>query len=260
MIQKQPDVLGFVGLSLSIIGAVASIHTKSFEPVSIGSTIGIGCNLFSRKQSNDALIDGYNLQEQKIDDLIKKLEFNRTELSESLTQNKAELANKIEELTLNFKNQLSAHQNRLTEEVSRLDLQNQELSGVVSELQSVENLSQELRVKPDSAEFFYQRGVSHEKLGNKVGAIEDYNQAIKIKPNLAKAYHKRGVVYLENGAKQKAIDDLRKAALLYFEQGDIESYHQAREMSRNIHQLHGESNGTVKEMVVGSQLFDVDNN
>lgn len=60
---------------------------------------------------------------------------------------------------------------------------------------------------------------------------------------------------MEQGMKQKAVDDLRRAALLYFEQGDIESYHQAREMSRNIHEIRTIGNGKAQEMVVGSQLF-----
>ncbi len=255
MIKTQPDVIGYVGLGLSAIGAIATIATGRIEPVSIGSTLGIGCNLFSRKQSNELLIDAHNSQEQKINNLIEKLELTKTELGDHLINNKTELANKIEELKLQIKEQLSAQENYTTEEISRLRLRNQEISEIVNNLQNIENLSQEIRVKPDSAEFFYQRGVSHENLGDKVGAIEDYSQAIKLDPSFAKAYHKRGVVYLESDARQKAVDDLRKAALLYFEQGDIDIYQQAREMSRDIHKLHAENNGKLTEMIIGSQLF-----
>lgn len=168
---------------------------------------------------------------------------------------KADLGTSMERLQHSIQELLNSQKADIAQEIKRLDLQHQELNNVVSNLKEVENLSQELRNNADSADFFYQRGVGYEKLGNITGAIEDYTEAIKRDGNMAKAYHKRGVLYLDSNMKQKAVDDLRKAALLYFEQGDIDSYHQAREMSRNIHDLKMEANGKATEMVVGSELF-----
>ena len=64
---------------------------------------------------------------------------------------------------------------------------------------------------------------------------------------------------MNQGKKQQAVDDLRKAALLYFEQGDIESYHQAREMSRNVHDIRvvnvSDNSSSSPDVIVANELF-----
>jgi len=255
--EKKQDILGYVGLGVSAVGAIAAVITNNIALASLPVAVGVGCNVFSRKQLNDSLVEAYNQQEQKINELLQKLETNQVELKETLVQNKGELGTSIEKLQQSLTTSLNEQKEYLGYEIQRLDLQHQELNNVVTNIKDVENLSQELRVKPNSAEFFYQRGLGYEKLGNHSGAIEDYTEAIKKDSSFAKAFHKRGVLYLDTGSKQKAVDDLRKAALLYFEQGDIDSYHQAREMSRNIHELRVEGNGKSanQEMVIGTKLF-----
>jgi tetratricopeptide (TPR) repeat protein len=253
--EKKQDIVGYVGLGFSAVGAVVSILTNSIAPASLLLTVGVGCNVFSRKQFNDSLVDTYNQQEKTINELIAKLETNHDELKTKLMENQTDLANRVEKVQLSVKDNLAQQQRNNDSEIKRLELQLQDLNNVVSNIKDLENISQELRSQPDSANFFYQRGLSYEKLGNYNGAIDDYTEAIKKDSSVAKAYHKRGVLYLDSGAKQKAVDDLRKAALLYFEQGDIDSYHQAREMSRNIHELRVDSNGNASEMVVGAELF-----
>ena len=255
MMEKKQDILGYVGLGATAIGMIATVISKTALPIAIGSTVGVGCNVFSRKQSNDELVEAYNSQEQKLESLIQQLAQNKLELGETLTTNQTEIANKLEELKLQLQDKLEQNKTEVITEITRLDSQHQQLADVVNNLEQIESMSQELRVKPDSAQFFYQRGMSYEKLGNLPGAIEDYSEAIKINPSFAPAYHKRGVMQLHSDHKQKAVDDLRKAALLYFEQGDIESYQQAREMSRDIHELHTNGNGKLSEMVIGSELF-----
>lgn len=253
--EKQQDIIGISGAVISGIGAIVTVATQNFMIAPIPLAIGVGCNVFSRKQSNDSLVEAYNKQEQTINELIQTLEKNHQELTEKLTENKGELGTSIEKLQQSLNTNLQAQKELLDEEIQRIDLQHQNLNNLVSDIKEIENLSQGLRVQPDSADFFYQRGVGYEKLGNKAGAIGDYSEAIKKNGDFAKAYHKRGVLYLDTGLKQKAVDDLRKAALLYFEQGDIDSYHQAREMSRNIHELRADINGSTQEMLLGKQLF-----
>ncbi|RMD68338.1 MAG: hypothetical protein D6822_07125, partial [Cyanobacteria bacterium J149] len=248
--EKQQDILGYVGLGVSAVGAIASMATANVAFASAGLTVGVGCNVFSRKQQYESIVDAYNQQQETINELTQKIEANHAELNQTLMDYKADLGTSMEKLQQSIQELLNSQKEEIAQEVKRLDIQHQELNNVVLNMKEVENLSQELRSHSDSADFFYQRGVGYEKLGNISGAIEDYTEAIKRDGNMAKAYHKRGVLYLDSNMKQKAVDDLRKAALLYFEQGDIDSYHQAREMSRNIHDLKVEANGKATEMVV----------
>jgi len=252
--EKKQDIVGYVGLGLSAVGAVVSVITNNIAPASLLLTVGVGCNVISRKQFNDSLVEAYNQQEETIKKLVTTLEANHSELTAKLMENQTDLANRVEKLQLSMQDNLAKQKENINSEITRLELQHQDLNNIVSNIKDLENISQELRSQPDSADFFYQRGLSYEKLGNYAGAIEDYTEAKK-NSSLSKAYHKRGVLYLDSGAKQKAVDDLRKAALLYFEQGDIESYHVAREMSRNIHELRIDTNGNAQEMIIGKKLF-----
>lgn len=249
MMEKKQDIVGFAGLGVSVLGVIASIAMNNPVFASIPLTVGVGCNLISRKQLSDSLVESYNQQEETINKLMATLEANNSQLNAKLMENQTDLANRLEKLQLSVRDSLAQQEKNINSEIKRLELQYQDLNNVVSNIKELENVSQELRSQPDSADFFYQRGLSYEKLGNHTGAIEDYTEAIKQDSSLAKAYHKRGVLYLYGEMKQKAVDDLRKAALLYFEQGDIDSYHQAREMSRNIHELRDDSNGSASEMV-----------
>lgn len=255
MMEKQLDILGYVGLGVSALGAIASMATSNVAFASAGLTVGVGCNVFSRKQQYESLVSAYNQQQETINELTQKIESNHAELNQILRDYKADLGTSMEKLQQSMQELLDSQKEQISQEIKRLDLQYQELNNLVTDIKDVENLSQELRSHSDSADFFYQRAMGYEKLGNITGAIEDYTEAIKRDSGMAKAYHKRGVLYLDSDMKQKAVDDLRKAALLYFEQGDIDSYHQAREMSRNIHDLKSESNGKAQQMVVGSELF-----
>jgi tetratricopeptide (TPR) repeat protein len=255
MMEKKQDIVGYAGLGVSVLGVIASVAMNNPIFASIPLMVGVGCNLVSRKQFNDSLVEAYNNQQQIINELVAKLDANHGELTTKLRENHTDLANRVEKLQLSMQDSLSQQQEQVNSEIQRLELQHQDLNNVVSNIKDVESISQELRSQPDSANFFYQRGLSYEKLGNHTGAIENYTEAIKKDSSLAKAYHKRGVLYLDSGVKQKAVDDLRKAALLYFEQGDIDSYHLAREMSRNIYELRDGSDGSASKMVVGTQLF-----
>ncbi len=50
--------------------------------------------------------------------------------------------------------------------------------------------------------------------------MADYTQAIRLDPNFAGAYYNRGLVYKQQGKKPRAIADFRRAADLYKQQGN----------------------------------------
>ncbi|HIK38742.1 MAG: tetratricopeptide repeat protein [Geminocystis sp.] len=258
--EAKQDFLGYAAIGASIFGTVVGALAEMPVIAYLGITVGVGCSVFSSQQNYKQLLQAYNQQQQLITQLNSQLETTGQQLNDKLVEYKADFGNSLEKFQHSLQQMLTTVKQDMAQEIKRLDLQYQELNNVVSNIKEIENLSQRLHSHSNSAEFFYQRAVGYEKLGNYAGAIEDYTEAIKRDSNMAKAYHRRGVLYLEQGMKQKAVDDLRRAALLYFEQGDIESYHQAREMSRNIHEIRTLDNGKAQEVVVGSQLFSENSN
>jgi tetratricopeptide (TPR) repeat protein len=98
-------------------------------------------------------------------------------------------------------------------------------------------------------ESYYRRGLELEKRGEYKDAMSAYAEALRVNPNYAKAYMQLGVVLAHAGQKQQAISHLRTATKLFFESGDLESYHIARELSEGVH-----SGDVTSEPVVKTNL------
>ena len=75
-------------------------------------------------------------------------------------------------------------------------------------------LSNAIKIQPNDAEIYYNRGVAYENLGQYQPAIKDYNQAISLKPAYSEAFYNRGTLYSEIGQYQQAIEDYNKAISL----------------------------------------------
>jgi tetratricopeptide (TPR) repeat protein len=253
--ESKQDIVGYIGVGISFIGAVISVATSNVAMAAIPLTVGVGCNMLSRGQLSKILVDSHNENQGAIAELKQLLEKNLNDLNSNIEENQSNLSEQIKKFQEELNSKLDNSNQKLKQDINIIEAEYKQLADVVGNLREVENFSQELRVKPDSAEFYYQRGLSHQNLDNKHGAIEDYTEAIQLDANMARAYHKRGVLYLDLQERQRAVDDLRKAALLYFEQGDIESYQNARSMSRNIHNLKSNLNGSIPQSIVGGQLF-----
>lgn len=76
---------------------------------------------------------------------------------------------------------------------------------------AIEDYTQAIKINPNYAEAYYNRGIVYDELGDKKTAIQDYNQAIKIKPNDADAYYNRGIAQSDLGDKKSAIEDYSQA-------------------------------------------------
>ena len=72
-----------------------------------------------------------------------------------------------------------------------------------------------IKMKPDYAEAFNNRGTAKYNLENYTGAIADYDRAIELKPDLAEAYGNRAKAYFDNGQFKKGDDDTKKAIELF---------------------------------------------
>ena len=73
--------------------------------------------------------------------------------------------------------------------------------------EAITNYDQAIKLNPNLAEAYNNRGNVRDDLGDKQGAIADYDQAIKLNPNWANAYIGRGHVRSELGDKQGALTD-----------------------------------------------------
>jgi tetratricopeptide (TPR) repeat protein len=95
---------------------------------------------------------------------------------------------------------------------------------------ALEDLNQAIKINPNDASAYNNRGAARHFSGDKQGAIEDFSQAIGINPNYADAYKNRGNIRAESGDKYNGVKDLQKAAELFQQQGNNESYKKTLEL------------------------------
>ncbi|MBW4615007.1 MAG: serine protease [Desmonostoc vinosum HA7617-LM4] len=128
---------------------------------------------------------------------------------------------------------------------------NQDYKGAVA------NYTEAIRLNPNYAEAYNDRGAVRFLLGDKQGAAADFTSAIKISPNYAQAYNNRGTIradYLRD--KQGAVADFNQAlninpdyaeaynrrgltrATLGDKQGAITDYNQALKINPNDAQVY----------------------
>ena len=74
--------------------------------------------------------------------------------------------------------------------------------------------SQAIRLKPDYAEAFNNRGVGRKKKGDLEGALEDFDGAIRLKPDYADAFFNRGVTRYDKSDLEGAVRDYDEALRL----------------------------------------------
>jgi tetratricopeptide (TPR) repeat protein len=107
----------------------------------------------------------------------------------------------------------------------------------VASAAEIESHSQATQSNPNYAKSYYNRALTHQRLGDLDAAIADYTEAVRLNPDYAKAYHNRALALVNLGDKQAALEDLRAASKYFFEQGDINSYQKAKDLSKRLHDL-----------------------
>jgi len=83
-----------------------------------------------------------------------------------------------------------------------------------------------IRLDPDYARAYLNRGMAYERIGNLQQAVADFNKAIDLEPEAGKIYYIRGIAHRRLGMAKEALEDLRKAATL--------GYRSARETLRSM--------------------------
>jgi Flp pilus assembly protein TadD len=71
-----------------------------------------------------------------------------------------------------------------------------------------------IRLDPNSAIDYCNRGAAYGRKGNHEKAISDFTEAIQLDPTYALAYYNRGAAYLRTGNRAKADADLATARWL----------------------------------------------
>ena len=79
---------------------------------------------------------------------------------------------------------------------------------------AIEHFTNAIKLKPDFAETYKNRGVAYDFKGDYDRAIEDYSTMIKLTPNDAAAYNNRGNTCLNKGDYPHAIEDYTQAIKL----------------------------------------------
>src|SRR5271166_1720246 len=71
-----------------------------------------------------------------------------------------------------------------------------------------------IRLEPELAEGFYNRGSARHDKGDLDGALADYEEAIRLQPDFAQAFHNRGIVRDDKGDLDGALADYEEAIRL----------------------------------------------
>ncbi|MEA5510121.1 tetratricopeptide repeat protein [Crocosphaera sp. UHCC 0190] len=241
------DLLSGVGLFGGVVGSFFGNAAFATIPLSFS----LALQMANRRQLK---VEMAQVQQTAIMQLTEQINNNKSVIFEQFNQLHQETQNNWEKQNQAFQSKvndlsdklqdsqqsldgLMQEDRKLNEFTNALNAQQQQVEEIVKSLQQIENLSQVIRSNPDGVEAYYQRGLSHQKLGDKTGAIEDYTEALHLDSTYAKAYHSRGILLAELGSKKQAVEDLRLAAKYYFEQGDIESYEQARNLSKEFYEV-----------------------
>jgi hypothetical protein len=74
--------------------------------------------------------------------------------------------------------------------------------------------SEAIRLKPDFASAFNNRGVALRDKDDLEGALQDYSEALRLKPDFALAFNNRGVVRRDKGDLEGANEDFEQAKSL----------------------------------------------
>lgn len=76
---------------------------------------------------------------------------------------------------------------------------------------AIEYLDKAIKLQPDYASAYNNRGVAYATLNQYQRAIEDFNENIRLKPDSAGTYVNRGMAYILMGNKNYGCRDVQKA-------------------------------------------------
>jgi tetratricopeptide (TPR) repeat protein len=79
---------------------------------------------------------------------------------------------------------------------------------------ALEDYNEAIRLMPDNAKAFYNRGIARQAKGDLEGGLQDYNEAIRLMPDYAEAFNNRGLARQAKGDLEAALEDYNEAIRL----------------------------------------------
>jgi len=81
----------------------------------------------------------------------------------------------------------------------------------------IAKLNREIKINPNNAVAYLERGLCYGEKGNDNQAIRDFNRAIEIDPDYAEAYNNRAIGYFYKKEYKKTWKNLHKAEALGYD-------------------------------------------
>ena len=233
--------------ALSVLGAIGgsavSLVSQQVVFASIPLSLSVALNLLNRRRLLDLVRQNNQTAIAEVVQFSREHQTNLETLSGQMTE--------IQQLT----HTLDKGTKELQSYTQSLSQEQKQIGEVVACLNELEHSAQAIRANPQNAKSYYNRGLTHQRLGDKQAAIADYTEAIQLHPSYAKAYYNRGLAESHVGDRQGAVEDLRTAAKFFFEQGDLANYQKARDLSKRLHDLSSDTSDEAPQELALEALF-----
>ncbi|MBF2018908.1 MAG: tetratricopeptide repeat protein [Hydrococcus sp. C42_A2020_068] len=260
------NTLDIIALVSAAGGSVASLVFQQVAFAAIPLSASVALHVFNRKQLMTQMADSQQAAiaqlNQQISQQLSSVQKSIAELNQFQQKSVAQLSQQTQAHQTSL-DTLSGQLGELQKFTANLNQETHKLNEVVLEMREIQEITQKMSANPNSAEFYFQRGFSQERLGDKQKAIEDYGEAIRLDPTYANAYFHRGMLNKDIGHRKMAVEDFRKAAKYFLEQGDIGNYQKARNLSQGMHDFRTvakheepETNNHFSQRIPVSGLFE----
>jgi tetratricopeptide (TPR) repeat protein len=238
------DGLEVAGVVASIAGAIGAAVMQQVAFATIPLSLTAALSLANRRRWDQALSQS---QQAAVAQLITQQQQQRSQM----TDQGEGFELKLTEVT----GQIDGLKSELAQQCEALSAKDSDIGTALEKLWQIDRCTQSIRTNPEDAELFYQRGEIRQSLSRTEDnflAIADYTQAIALEPTLAKAYFNRGMLRSALNERRMAGEDLRAAAKAFFDQGNMERYAEAKQLSEEIYE---KAEGRTEAEVSDEKLF-----
>jgi tetratricopeptide (TPR) repeat protein len=235
LLQKL-ELVSLVGAGGAALAAIITQQLAIISATALPFTLALGLNLCNRRRLDQQLQEAQHNQRDLMAILLQQGQEQGNHQS-SLAHHEQRLDQLQEQLALiqNWSAEVNQGTKELSDYTRILGTEQKQIEVVVGCLREIETYTQAIQLNPNYAKAYYNRALTHQRLGELESAIADYSESLRLNPEYARAYHNRGIARAHIGEKQTALDDLRQASKYFFEQGDIDSYQKSKELIKRLH-------------------------